>query len=193
MAALVFGVTSSASAATATCPDQGIFNDGDPAPGQDTGDTRQFVVTTNVGTISCYAEGPGNIQPGDFPNLLDVDEGVNNDSVLFYSSGGDAGNYTIAASVWSTWSSVLLSFKSGGAGETPVWSVFLLSGGVTSGTYDINDTNSDQGLSHAILWGVSGTPPPPPPVIPEPASLLLLGSGLTIAGAKLRRHLKKKV
>jgi hypothetical protein len=193
--ALALGVASNASAATISCPTPDPVPDDGTGPNQDATDSRFFVLTIASGTAICFAEGNGNLQEVDFPSLLDGDVGAQvpgAEGVLAYSliAPNDNGTFTIDPSVWSgptPWASVLLGFKSGGGGETPEWAVFQLSGGVLGGSWDINDDEADQGLSHAILWGRErGTPPPA--AVPEPASLLLMGSGLAAAGSRLRRR-----
>jgi hypothetical protein len=184
-----------AQAAPISCPipdPGGILPDDGEGPNQDTGDTRFFYLDelTGGGTATCYAEGDGNLQPGDYPNLIDADQtddegtGIGwTEDVFTISAFEETGTFTIDPSVWSAYSSVLLGLKSGGGGETPVWAVFLLSEAVTGGMFNIDDLEGgDNALSHAILWGVDGTT-----VIPEPTSLLLFGSALGLA-ARFRRR-----
>ena len=183
-----------AQAAPISCPipdPGGVLPDDGQGPNQDTGDTRFFYLDdlTGGGTATCYAEGDGNLQPSDYPNLIDADqvddEGTGagwTEIALTVSGFTESGSFTIDPSVWSAYNSVLLGLKSGGGGETPTWAVFLLSEAVTGGTFNIDDTGSDQALSHAILWGVDRTT-----VVPEPTSLLLFGSALGLA-ARFRRR-----
>jgi len=57
---------------------------------------------------------------------------------------------------------------------------------VTSGTFDTSS------LSHVTFYDGGDIPPPPPPVIPEPASLLLMGTGLLGVGARLARSRSRR-
>ena len=195
--ALVLGGAGNASAITISCPTPDPAVDDGEGPNQDDGDTRFFTLTITSGSATCYAEGGGpsdNLQEKDYANVIDSDIGAQlpgAEGELAYSSGTDAGTFAIAASVWDSWNSVLLGFKAGGGGETPIWAVFLLTGGITGGSFDINDDGADQGMSHAILWG-NERGNSPPSAVPEPASLLLMGTGLAAVGARLRHRRRDK-
>jgi hypothetical protein len=81
----------------------------------------------------------------------------------------------------------LLLFKFGQGQTEPDWFLFLVQG-VTGGDWALLPAGTGNALSHVALWGDPGDPPP---VIPEPATLLLFGSGLAgVAAAAKRRALK---
>ena len=82
---------------------------------------------------------------------------------------------------WATYGSLAVAFKVG-SGD-PTWAAFILPYGETAGSWSTG-LQTGGGLSHATFYGQGA------PVVPEPASLVLLGSGLLGLAAKARRRKK---
>ncbi len=97
--------------------------------------------------------------------------------------GGPTAHFDIAASVWQSFTQIAVGIKVGNT--SPTWAVFYLPYLTLSGDWSTVPTSGGGGLSHMTLYGKEGTPPP---TVPEPASLLLLGSGLAATAAKLRKR-----
>ena len=77
-------------------------------------------------------------------------------------------------------------------GSVPFWAIFELGVGQYTGDWGFRTEGGD--LSHFALYGRVVPNSDDPPVIqeaPEPASLLLMGSGLAVAG-KIRSRRKKQ-
>lgn len=160
-----------------------------------TGAVRQFSLTTDPAGSTCLAWGSGSNDvngAGDVINALgwmtlDKDESPDTsypmDSWFSVSGlGSTSGTITINPAAWATYGSLAVAFKVG-SGD-PTWAAFILPAGETEGRWTTN-LQQGGGLSHATFYG-QGTP-----VVPEPASMVLLGSGLLGLAAKARRRQKK--
>jgi len=168
-----------------------------PCPLSDVG--RQFWLTTDPLGATCLASGSGNLSGVagndyliDTLGWMALDKDETPDTVFPYDAwfsvtniGGTSGTFTVDPAAWAAFGSLAIGFKVGSAQINPDWAAFILPYGETTGTWSVTvpPLMANQGLSHANLYA---TDP-----IPEPATLVLLGSGLLGLAARARRRQKK--
>ena len=93
--------------------------------------------------------------------------------------GNDDGTFTIDPNILGD-RQFALAVKDGG---TPKWAIFLLPYDTFSGDWGLSTPNGE--LSHFALFAHEGLT-----ATPEPASLLLLGTGLTVVASRVRKRMK---
>ena len=199
-AALALGVTASADAATITCPTP-------------LGSFERQITMTNVS--ECQFAGPvtGTPDATDVGNRFNPDPWTNEGGVtgngtndwltvnLTSGSWGQAnvsGNWSVNPLFWQQpngYGSGVITFHLGNGNGDPDWFFFKLDTGALNGTFTITNIGEGGGLSNMNLWGAGEGLPPcttpicePPLVTPEPGTMLMLGTGLALLAARLRRR-----
>jgi hypothetical protein len=153
---------------------------------------RNFSLTTDP-AATCLAYGPGNVDntwgATSGWTLLDKSDDVGSGSnpgwlTVTPPTSGLSGVFAINASVWATYGRAALALKSGDGQLDPDYAVFELSKPTDSGSWTIS---GQQALSHVNLYGLDRIETPP---VPEPATMLLLGTGLLGSSFFARRRKK---
>jgi hypothetical protein len=112
------------------------------------------------------------------------DEAYPNDSWFSVTGlGATSGSFTISAAAWAAFDQLAIGFVVGGGQITPKWAVFGLPTNETFGTWS-DVPQQGGGLSHANLYGMSSRQVSE---VPEPTTLVLLGSGLMVAVRRFRK------
>ena len=115
------------------------------------------------------------------------ENGEDQDILGFTFTGSTSGTFTISGALATTYDQFAIGIKDGG---DPRWAIFMLPVDTLTGDWAFL---SNQGsLSHFALFGrvveCANEPCDPPDIVtPEPASLMLLGSGIAALASRMRR------
>jgi hypothetical protein len=159
---------------------------------------REFTLTTDPAGATCLDWGTQanelNANGSDVMVLAGwtvIDKDEMPDEVFAHDSwfsvtglNGTSGSFTINSAAWGAFDQLAIGFVVGGGKLGPKWAVFELPVDETSGTWS-NAPNKGGGLSHANLYGMTSREVT---AVPEPATLLLLGSGLMVAVRRFRKQ-----
>ena len=163
-------------------------------PGSPSSTDREFTLTTDPLGATCLDWGSdanelnanvGDVLIADGWTVIDKDDIFSSDNWFTIGLGVASGSFSIDAAAWSAWDEIAIGFVVGGGQVPPKWAAFLLPTGETSGLW-ANSPSQGGELSHANLYGRDVRIPTE--VVPEPATLVLFGSGIMAAAAARRRR-----
>ena len=162
---------------------------------------REFTLTTDPGAATCldWGNNANELNANGFDvmflagwTIIDKDETPDaafaHDSWFSVSGlGATSGSFTIDPAAWGAFDQLAIGFVVGGGQIPPKWAVFGLPVNETSGTWS-DAPNNGGGLSHANLYGMTSRDVSE---VPEPTTLVLLGSGLMMAVRRARKRGQK--
>lgn len=167
-------------------------------PGTVSTTDREFSITTDPDPATCllYGNEANQLNANVHDDLIAlgwtaIDKDQLPDEVFTHDNwfsvtgiGQKNGTFTIDLAAWAEYDRLAIGFVVGGGQLSPKWAVFELPEDETSGLWSITPRQGS-GMSHINLYGMDDDDNTVTEV-PEPASLLLVGTGVMVAFRRRR-------